>query len=240
MYILVSGDSWSLGEWSEGSLTLQHGGLAQYLSDDGHNVVNLGLSASSNRESLLRVTNFLSSNPHLSACKKQLVIFQTEWTRDFPYMDKEDQDYYDQPLTLMHRVISRFYYDLSALAQRFDLDIKVIGGASDTLMLDDFTTIYPRVEIVCQSLVNLLINKSHVISNPVFSLFSYSNRADEFLKLFKYHARDLEELMNEIDRGQQRVTDLKEHPEHFYPDGVHPNRSAHKILYDYLKGKYFQ
>lgn len=236
---VISGCSWSVGEWSEDCKRLQHGGLAHHMSDHGYNVINVGTSGSSNRESLLRVRNLLFNNPHLREYNnKEVIIFQTEWTRDFAYMDPEDQHYYDQPITLMHRVISRFYYDLSALATEFDLKIKVIGGAGDALAIDDFDTIYPGVQIVCQSLVNLLTRGSAETNDPVFSLFSYTNGTEKFLKLFKDHVKDhsqMEALLSEVDRCQQRANQFVQHKEHFFPDGTHPNREAHKILYNFLK-----
>jgi hypothetical protein len=235
---IISGDSWSVGEWSADCKTVQHGGLAHYLADEQF-VINVGTSGSSNRESLLRARNLLFNNPHLAAYEnKQIIIFQTEWTRDFPYMDSEDKNYYNQPLTLMHRLISRFYYDLSALSQEWNIDIKVIGGAGDALLIDDFKTIYPGVDVVCQSLTNLLVENSSEITDPIFSMFSYINHTNDFLKLFKKHISDprqLELLMDEVDRCRTREHIFYKHKQHFYPDGTHPNRSAHKILYDFLK-----
>lgn len=238
---LISGDSWSVGEWENDKYvpTINHGGLSQYLHDQGHVVVNVGLGGSSNRETYLRVRNFFFNNHHLrSYANKQVIVFQTEWTRDFAYMDPEDKNFYDQPMTMMHRMISRFYYDLSALAQEWAVTIKIIGGCSDALLIDDFKTIYPGVEIICQSMVNLLINGRSTTTEPVFSLFSNDTRTDDFLKLFKQHTtdvQDMEALLDEVERGQQRLDMFSKYEDLFYPDGVHPNREAHKILYDFLK-----
>jgi len=238
---IITGDSWSVGEWSADCKTVQHGGLAQYLADEQF-VINVGTSGSSNRESLLRARNLLFNNPHLAAYKnKQIIIFQTEWTRDFPYMDPEDQDYYDQPVVLMNRIISRFYYDLSALAQEFNLDIKIIGGAGDAVVIDDFTTIYPGVEVICQSMTNLIVNGNPLINDPVFSMFSMTNQSEEFLTLFKKHTSDpnqMELLLAEVEKGQNKEDVLRQHRQYFYPDGTHPNRQGHRILYDYLKEKH--
>ena len=235
---VISGCSWSVGEWSEDCRQLQHGGLAHHMNDHGHTVINVGTSGSSNRESLLRVRNLFFNNPHLRDYKnKEVIVFQTEWTRDFPYMDLEDQHYYNQPITVMHRLISRFYYDLSALSKEFDLKIKIIGGAGDALTIDEFDTIYPGVQIVCQSLVNLLIQGSADIKDPVFSLFSYTNGTDKFLKLFKEYVTDnghMEALLNEVEKGQRRADEFLQHKKYFFPDGAHPNREAHKVLYDFL------
>lgn len=238
---VIAGCSWSVGEWDDNKTTpnILHGGLTQYLHDEGQTVINVGLGSSSNRESYLRARNLLFNNHHLQCYEnKQMIVFQTEWTRDFAYMDPEDKDYYDRPTDLMHRLISRFYYDLSALSQEWNIDIKVIGGCSDALMIDDFKKIYPGVEVICQSMVNLLINNCDTIQDPVFSMFSADQRGEDFLKLFKQHVTDMhqmEELLDKVDKGQQRYETFCKNPNLFYPDGVHPNREAHRILYDFLK-----
>lgn len=238
---LISGDSWSVGEWENDKHvpTINHGGLSQYLHEEGQIVVNVGLGGSSNRETYLRVRNFFFNNHHLRAYpNKQVIVFKSEWTRDFAYMDSEDKNFYDQPMALRDRINSRFYYDLSALAQEWNVPIKIIGGCSDTLLFDDFQNVYPGLEIICQSMVNLLINNCSTIEDPVFSVFSTDPRAMDFLKLLKQHTTDvqaMEILLDEIDRGQQRFDMFYKYKNLFYPDGAHPNREAHKILYDFLK-----
>jgi len=241
MITLISGDSWSVGEWknSQTGGIIQHAGLAQYLHDHGHHVINVGQSSSSNRESVLRLNSFFFNNQHLlSGSELQVVVFQTEWIRDFAYMDKEDEDYYNQPAALIHRLISRFYYDLSALAERYKVKCYLIGGAGDALVIDDFSTIYRGVEVVCQSMVNLLVNGQDTTQDPVFALWSYTNKGEDFLKLFKKHATQEDQanaLLDEITKGQDRTEVLYKNPELFYPDGTHPNRHAHRLLFDFLQ-----
>ena len=46
MKIIIAGDSWGVGEWTDGQRT--HRGLEQYLSDAGHIVINLSRGGMSN------------------------------------------------------------------------------------------------------------------------------------------------------------------------------------------------
>jgi hypothetical protein len=238
---IIAGDSWSVGEWlpNNGTPMILHGGLTEYLHEDGHVAINVGLGGSSNRESYLRARNLLFNNHHLRLFKnKQIIVFQTEWTRDFLYMDPEDKNYYDRPTELMHRIISRFYFDLSALSQEWNINIKVIGGCSDALMIEDFKTIYTGVEVICQSMINLLLNDYDIVKNPVYSFFSADHRGEDFLKLFKQHVTDISQMqsiLDEVDKGQRRYETFAQRPDLFYPDGAHPNREAHKILFEFLK-----
>jgi hypothetical protein len=54
--ILISGDSWSCGEWAPDhpkvdKNVILHGGLAQYLKEQGYPVINLGRGGGSNLDS---------------------------------------------------------------------------------------------------------------------------------------------------------------------------------------------
>jgi hypothetical protein len=233
--IIVSGDSWSLGEWAEGSTHILHGGISQYLSDHGFTVTNLGQSGSSNRESLLRVTNFLRNNPHLKKVQKTILIFQTEWTRDFPYLIDEDECFLHDTICMRDRLVSRFYYDLSSLAQEFDVEIKILGGSGDTLFIDDFSTIYTGEEIWCQSITNLLVENNSRIDDPICS--TYSVKSLPLIETIKKHINDdvqMDQLISELEKGQKRVDTFLKNPKFFYPDGSHPNRIAHRILFDHI------
>ena len=54
MRVLITGDSWSQGEWDQidGCATVTHGGISQFLQDDNHEVVNVGRGGYNNLESL--------------------------------------------------------------------------------------------------------------------------------------------------------------------------------------------
>jgi hypothetical protein len=133
------------------------------------------------------------------------------------------------------RLVSRFYYDLSALSQEFDVEIKILGGSGDTLFIDDFDKIYSGVNICCQSITNLLVNNNSRIVDPICS--TYSVKSLPFIESVKKHINDdtqMKYLISELEKGQKRVDTFLENPEFFYPDGAHPNRASHKILFDYI------
>jgi len=233
--IIVSGDSWSLGEWSSDSRFIMHGGVSQFLHDHGFNVINLGQSSSSNRETLLRVTNFFRHNQHITKSDNLIVIFQAEWTRDFPYFIDEDSLFFHDPIQLRDRLVSRFYYDLSSLSTQFGVKIKVLGGSGDAIFIENFDQIYSGVSILCQSITNFLVNGTGNINDPIFS--TYSAQSSELVGYIKKHIKDdkmMEDLMRELDKGQSRVDTFSKNPDMFYPDGGHPNRQAHKLLFDYM------
>ena len=92
MKIVIAGDSWGCGEWLRGDLRknvatdIVHGGLAQYLTEDGHTVVNLSQGGASNTFIDSAISKHLESeslrdreNPD------KIIVFQTTYTRDYRF-----------------------------------------------------------------------------------------------------------------------------------------------------------
>jgi hypothetical protein len=248
--ILIAGDSWSAGEWKDLKIStdinntasvLLHNGLTQYLQDADYQVINLGCPGGSNSESLVRLKNFLDLNQSLIKHINRIFVFKTEWTRDFSKNINQptglvvDKDYIEDYQTLKDRVISRFYCRLSEIGIRYNKMIHLIGGCSDAVWFDNFCIEHPQLEIACQSLTNLLLTGNSTIDNPTFSFFGKPTEllVNEFKKL--YTNKDLEKLLDDIDLGHQRHNLLISNPNFFYPDGTHPNRAGHQILFNFLK-----
>jgi lysophospholipase L1-like esterase len=235
--IVIAGDSWACGEWNNSSTTgckISHPGLSKYLTDLGYLVINLARPGGSNFYSADRVDNFLTVSTHLNI--SHVFVFQTEWIRDMrDYTDKKllnlDLTYGYQ--TLKMRLISRFYERLSKVAQQANVPIHIIGGCSDTIWLDKFSQEYPGLNNICHSFTNLLLIDNHRIANPVYAIITDA----EQVKFFKetMDSNDLELFLDDIDKGRQRFSTWQEEKRFFWPDGMHPNRLGHKILFDFLK-----
>jgi hypothetical protein len=232
--ILIAGDSWSAGEWL--NMNVQHCGLAQYLNDSGHIVCNLGQGGGWNSLTTLKLESFLKLNRFNLNQISHIIVFQTEWIRDLTYLYNV-QDFDQSYQLLRDRTISKFYHKLSELGQTFNKKIYLIGGASDTIWLDNFSQEYPNIEIVCQSLTTLLLSQNHRTSHPVFSLYGKSHiKIIEQLKTL-YINKDFDLLLDDINCGSQRFYALAANKEFFWPDGYHPNRHSHYILFDFLRNQ---
>jgi hypothetical protein len=234
--ILIAGDSWSAGEWS--NMNVQHCGLAQYLNDYGHTVCNLGQPGGWNSLTAQHLESFLKLNHFNLNQISHIIVFQTEWIRDLEHSSGSFMQDFDHTYrSLRDCTMSRFYYKLSELGQNFNKKIYLIGGASDTIWLDNFSQEYPNVEIMCQSLTTLLLSQTHRISDPVFSLYTRSHiKIINRLKTL-YINKDLDLLLNDIDFGTRRLFTLDTNKELFWPDGIHPNRHGHRILFDFLRNQ---
>jgi lysophospholipase L1-like esterase len=236
--ILLAGDSWSAGEWDASRGEILHKGVAQYLHDAGHHVINLGQPGGWNGLSVSRLDSFLRLNTFINDKISHILIFQTEWIRDFAHKDTystfEYQDLEHNYLDLKNRIISRFYSRLTELAIKYNKIIHVIGGVSDAIWLDRFSDEYPGVTIACQSWTNLVLNQNHRIETPIYSLFSRMNIESIAELKQHYSTKDFDLLLDDIDSGTARMLRLEHCKEFFWPDGGHPNRQGHRVLYDFL------
>ena len=242
MKIVISGDSWGCGEWIRldlrqgGEKDIIHGGLAQYLAEDGHTVTNLSQGFGSNTAIHSSISQHLESESIKGREKTdKIIVFQTTYTRDYRFRHNEDWTKITEANTLAHIWLSRFYHRLSEISKLYNVPVYVIGALSDTVWLDNMSEHYPGVSIPCQSLVNLIVNGNHRVDQPVFSWYTKTDLPfiDELKNTLPKDK--LEDFFNQIDQGIARQNVLNMHPEYFFPDGVHPNRHGHEILYKFLK-----
>jgi lysophospholipase L1-like esterase len=86
---------------------------------------------------------------------------------------------------------------------------------------------------------HLILENDHRATTPVYSSF-ISGLVDSpeynFLEMVKKNisSSDLEILLNDINLGGQRISLMMKNPHYFYPDGIHPNERAHKIIFEFL------
>ncbi len=234
--ILIAGDSWSCGEWMFNDATqklgIVHKGLEYYIKNDRGNVANISIGGSSNLDSINRIKSWLERFPN---SVEKIFVFQTEYNRDFKFCKLLPEELLNitKLSDVASRWIARFYMRLSEIAVDHNCKIYIIGGASDTDWFDNMDADHPGCQIACQSLTNLICNNNHRISDPVYSW--YSKDSAELISILKNKGCDPEEILNEIAKGFERENQLRSNPKYFYPDGIHPNRDGHKILYDFLK-----
>lgn len=173
--ILIAGDSWACGEWggTDSAYTVTHGGLAQYLREDNCSAIHLGKPNGYNAETAARITNFLDYNPDYPAQIKYIIVFQTGWDRDIPFVNSNSlRSYFESGYSVgKHILIESFYQKLSDISVKYNIPVYLIGGCSDALYLENFSKDYPGVQLVAQSLTNLLLNDQPLTKDPCYGFF---------------------------------------------------------------------
>jgi len=236
--IVIAGDSWGCGEWAEqhdssDDQYLLHKGVAQYLSDDGHFVINVAKGGISNFQAVDRLDRLLDQICDTSKIDF-ILFFQSEWSRDIDF-SQLDKSYTELKSTLMSSV----YYTLSQLAQKYQVKIHLIGGMADTVKLEDWNTEYPGTEILCQSMFNFVKHNDKDINAPVHDCFLLLDPA-KIQQLKSKSNMDLETIVDDIDLANTRLKNLRDCTELFWPDGVHANRVAHKKLHELINEQLMQ
>ena len=235
--VLIAGDSWGCGEFIPHTNHIAHGGTAEYLRAHGLDVRNLSMPGGSNLDACERVRNYLAYNSNEMPKILAILFWQTEFYRDIRLLKQADQDKEIQLgyKKFKDRFIVKPYYELSYISQQWSIPVYVLGGSSDACLYDNFDKDFSGVKIVCQSLVNYLIHDEPMIQQPVYAEF-INGLIDEFLSITKPHCstQDLEQLVVDMDLGQLRIQQMALAPDLFWPDGIHPNRFAHKKIFELL------
>ena len=234
---IIAGCSWACGEWSRGDegAEITFPGLEYNFQQDGLDAINLGIPGGSNYAVAHKVLGYIERNPDVKI--ENIYVFQTEWTRDLNMIFDEDYHSVKYAYDLQNIIISRFYHRLVEIAKLTDAPVKLIGGVSDTLWLDNMEECYPGVKILCQSLVNWLLNNNSRVEIPVHSWYTQST-VEHVRKIKKLlNEEEQQKLLDMVNDGLQRETLVFSHPEFFWPDGSHPNRYVYKLIYEKLIAK---
>jgi hypothetical protein len=226
MHILIAGDSWSCGEWGDplpGQLYYQniqgvrHGGLSQYLREDGHTVTLVGEGSSSNSAQVDRV---IQLEKKLKEFHK-IIWFHTDPLRD---IDQKEMCNSREGLKQQREKLDRFQYQK---LQNLGIEIFCLGGCSP-IKIEQIQE-YTNLKVIIANLQTWFLPNVKTM-DPLGRWWKYQNPNLELLS-------DFEEQERLVETHIKKARDQKTTQEHllFWPDGLHPNREAHLRLYNYMK-----
>ena len=212
MKILIGGDSWGLGEWPQET---NHRGIWQYFEEDGHEVVIKALPGQSNKTSISHMCNYVNGN------YDYVFWFQSDPLRDLrPYDDFGNTiKNYDDLITQSNIILDKNYKELN---DRSNCKIYCIGGCSklNVELISEYKNLIPFIESLTEL---ILVDYKH----PEIwhgDWINYVERLDESVIDFLLPNKMKQDSLSEVD----------EYREYFWPDGSHPNRYGHKVLYDFI------
>jgi hypothetical protein len=212
MKILIGGDSWGLGEWPQET---NHRGIWQYFEEDGHEVTIKAVPGESNKTSISHMCNYVNGN------YDYVFWFQSDPLRDLrPYDDFGNTiKNYDDLITQSNILLDKNYKELN---DRSDCKIYCIGGCSKLNMelISKYKNLIPFIESLTEL---ILVDYKH----PEIwhsDWIDYVERLDESVIDFLLPNKMKQDSLSEVD----------EYREYFWPDGSHPNRYGHKVLYDFI------
>jgi hypothetical protein len=217
MKIVIGGDSWGVREWSDSEEI--HRGMWQYFEEDGYDVDMSAIPGECNNITINHLKNVVSSPLERY---DYIFWFQSDPIRDLrPYDDfGKSIKTYEDLVTKSDELIDKTYKFLNSIGQK----IYCIGGCSklNLELMKKYKNLYPLIESVTEF---ILPNYQH----PKLWHSDWINVVDKL---------DMESIdfLLEDKLKQDSLADNKnkEYREYFWPDGGHPNRKGHRILYDYI------
>lgn len=238
--ILIIGDSWSQGELvlnkNDTGLSIVHAGTEQYLLDAGHTVINLGITGGSNDQAM---QNYLEYKDHAD----YIFWFQTDPLREVNGTNG-DGELFIELLKRFNSIKAVFDYlidDIQNKINNIAVDrnqiVHVIGG---------FSTITPSINKF-SNLNNFITNVSALI-DPLtnFEIYGYFPQFEWFVNIIEnckkhnlvsnsvlsYITQEYIDIMSE----HERIFDyMFKNTQYYWPDGRHPNRHAHKIIFNQVE-----
>lgn len=242
--IFVAGSSWARGEWV--GPRVAHRGLVQYFEENNYTVID----SSQARSWHSRVNQLLDSNLNQYFVPGDLVF----WIQADPLLDiimpelaasgiKRSTDVVNLSgfteqvkqagglVALLKQQQKIIYTELNSIAQQHNAQVYCIGGTYniDTSLLDTLTNLTPLVV----SWIDLLIghfSEYSQVKDPAFGV-SYTWGID-YIDLSQFSTEFANQVREEFEMLSKYSYMLKE--DIFHPDGLHPNRNGHKILFEHL------
>lgn len=214
--IYVTGDSWSAGEWdtSKGDDINFHAtkySLSNYLGKTGkYEVVHNPFPGHGDAVAITHLYD-----RHDLDDFDYIVYVKTCATRSFSYLDEETHPMFYKEKNILTKICwmnDTFYSKFTEDSHRLIL----LGGIEKI-----------RSSFDC------------FLKIPSITEFIYPNWKDtEYFGDIKYivDMADDDKIGSELlfKSSERKIDFWKKHPDYFYPDGVHPNRKAHKKLAQFI------
>jgi hypothetical protein len=237
--IFIAGLSWGRGEWVGPNVV--HKGIEQYFTDDGYQVVNV----SKPRSTHTRVNQLLDHALSEHYNQGDLIF----WIQADPIIDVIAEELsgklHKQKLprlserlrsagslvALMTEQQSLIYCELNNIAVKYNAQIYCIGG---TYNINPVIKEYSNLVQFVTSWINMLVGHYTEYARSADVNFGVTHTwAVDNVDFSAYNVDLADAIRKEINERVANVIMFRE--DIFHPDGVHPNRDGHRVLYEYIK-----
>ena len=224
--IIVMGDSWGCGEWgldpADNQYRILHKGISLYMQEAGYQVFSLAQGGSSNKK---QVDQLLKTAASMDRPPDHIIWFLTDPFRDI--LQKSGQVPQGMSTTLPEYQAQREHLLREQFNRIRSLEVLLIGGACPVpaWVRDE----YPNIKIVVPDLRCWLLPDVEPC-DLINRAWIYPDRAD-------YALIDYWKDQNDISKKHLDIAECSAESDNhkfFWPDGLHPNRLAHRMLTDYL------
>ena len=219
----ILGDSWGCGEWNyvrkNNSKNFQttHTGLQNYLmKEKNYRVQNL----STPNTGLKHCLDTVKQNINIIKNCDLIFIFVTDTSRDIPIYEFWQKNYTVDDFKMRNTKALQYFV---RTLDKFNVDnIKLIGGLST---LDDK---------IISNVHNIEI-AFNVFDELIPHIKGYEMNFEDHLK---HMPNNLDHNIIDYVYAQQKIWESIQKEQIMNPDGYHPNRHGHKIIFNRLVEKY--
>ena len=245
--IFIAGSSWARGEWQ--GPRVAHPGILQYFSDSNYTVIDSSQARSYHTKVIDHLDKkletqykkddiifFIMADPLLDLIMPELESMRVKRTIDVKNLPQLTNSIKQAGglINLIRNQQDQIYNQLNTIAKKYHATIHCIGGTYNvnTNIMNKYDNLQPTVV----SWIHLLAGQYQEhpgTDDPEFGItytwnidyVDLSTYPDEFAKQVRqefFAISDHTKILNELI---------------FHPDGLHPNREGHKILYNHLVEK---
>lgn len=229
MNILINGDSWGCGEWglwqNEGDIVndpntpgLAHRGIEHYFREKGYSVKNISKGGSNNIASCQRFEQEDLTQYDYIFC------FQTDHfrhlNREFLTADGKEKVTWEKFIEHQRRHLDEFYQRLNS----YNKTIYLLGGVNKIQLdiVEKYSNIVPILPSVTEFITPHLGSHNDLWWGQLILSIPY----------IEYDLDCLEKIVQNKEASEFTMhSDFKKY---YWPDGKHPNRLGHKVIFDYL------
>jgi len=244
--IFVAGSSWARGEWDPDQPVILHNGIKQYFTDYGYTVVDCSQARSYHSRVIKNLNKklaqeykendivfFIMADPLLDIIMPELATMQVKRSSDVTNLPLFTSAVKQAGglINLVRQQQDSIYNQLDTLAKTYNTTIHCIGGTYNvnTNILSKYTNLLPTVV----SWIYLLAGQYQEhpgTDNPEFGI-TYTWGVD-YINLSTYEPEFADQVRREFETIADSTKIMNELI--FHPDGLHPNREGHKILFEHL------
>jgi len=237
--IFIAGLSWGRGEWVGPNVV--HRGIEQYFTDDGYRVHNVSKPRSTHTKinqlldaSLAEyyqpgdLVFWIQADPIIDVIAEELVGKLTN--QKLPGLS-ERLRLAGSLVALMTEQQRTIYCELNNIAVKYDTQIHCIGGTYNiNPVIQDFS----NLNLFVPSWINMLVGHFTEYSRSADENFGVTHTwTVDNIDFSAYNVNLADAIRKEITERVANVIMFRE--DIFHPDGVHPNRDGHRVLYEYIK-----
>jgi hypothetical protein len=242
MKILINGDSWGVGEWglnlAENLVkdpklpALTHRGLEHYFKEKGHEVVNISKGGGSNFGSLKNFNNLENKDYDF------IFWFQTDFLRDDRHFTKafpkKSVKWVGFTWDLINNHKRHYYREFYSKLNSYNKTIYLMGGANkiNLEIISGYKNLVPIIPCISEFLLpDINFDNDLQFEGWIQGAWMSPFGKEEFVS----NNLSIEVLEKVVEMKELNLREFTPgFTELFWPDGKHPNRLGHKIIFDYL------